>query len=523
MTWTDGAGSPSSIEENLSNNYPDSDSYPDVSPDVTKIVFSSVRSNDYLIITRQINDVTGNTEQILIQSTAKKIWPRWSCKQELIAYSEYASGNGPASIYAVRAYGSGTPIQITFPGPGESDNRGHDFFDNDEKIVFSRRNPSTNSYDLYVTSSDGSGTLQQITNTSSLNEILPVVSHDGSLIAYVGYVMLAPGWMEVVTIVDAETWMTLHTFQLQPPVGGRRIGAIAFSRDDEKLYVGTKSADVTATPESKKYELYSVRLDGSDSKRLTNNQWFDSYPDAIPEGPVLTCTPVCLAPPVGMVSWWPGDDHANDIVDGNHGTLEGNATFAPGVVGQGFSLDGDGDYVLVPDSGNLNITGDVTVDLWAKRTDLVEGVLVAKGDLSGTIGTLGKSAVFMLSFDIVNRLHTGFFTSNGGSFGVGNPLIDDFNFHHYAYVRQGTLNQVYLDGVKVAEGHVSSNLIGGPMPGDTTGDPLVIGAFQGDQDPSGFVSHFAGIIDEVEVFDRALSDEEILSIYNAGAAGKCKP
>ena len=46
----------------------------------------------------------------------------------------------------------------------------------------------------------------------------------------------------------------------------------------------------------------------------------------------------------GLVSWWPGDGNTNDIVGATHGTLMGDAAFAPGVVGQGFSLDGDGVY-----------------------------------------------------------------------------------------------------------------------------------------------------------------------------------
>ena len=76
--------------------------------------------------------------------------------------------------------------------------------------------------------------------------------------------------------------------------------------------------------------------------------------------------PAPIQPPPGMVSWWPGDGNANDIVGSNHGTLTGD--YAQGMVGQGFSLDGTGDFVLVADNPNLNITGDMTVDLWAKRT-----------------------------------------------------------------------------------------------------------------------------------------------------------
>ena len=36
--------------------------------------------------------------------------------------------------------------------------------------------------------------------------------------------------------------------------------------------------------------------------------------------------------PPGIVGWWPGDGNAIDIVGGNHGTLVGDTSFAPGMV-----------------------------------------------------------------------------------------------------------------------------------------------------------------------------------------------
>lgn len=73
---------------------------------------------------------------------------------------------------------------------------------------------------------------------------------------------------------------------------------------------------------------------------------------------VLHATPApaqCVAPPSGLVGWWPGDGNATDIVGRNDGSLRNGATFAIGQVGQAFSLDGVNDYVAVPASGNLNL------------------------------------------------------------------------------------------------------------------------------------------------------------------------
>src|ERR1041385_5294121 len=64
----------------------------------------------------------------------------------------------------------------------------------------------------------------------------------------------------------------------------------------------------------------------------------------------------CLPPPNGLVSWWPGDGNANDIVSGNNGALQNGATFTAGV-GQAFLLSKGDAFVQVPNAPGLNPTG----------------------------------------------------------------------------------------------------------------------------------------------------------------------
>lgn len=264
------------------------DSYPDVSPDGEKIVYISVRPDGEKIVTRNIDDTAGNTEMIIRDGTAKKIWPRWSCQQNLIAFAEF--NNNQAKIFRILAAQGATPSQVTTPGANQSDSGGHDFFEGGSKIVFSRSNATGNTYDLYFKNSDGTGSAVPITTSNAVYEVLPVVSHDGNLLAYLSYIPLAPGWLEIVNVVNVGTWTPISQFTLQPAIGGRRIGALAFSDDDQKLYVATKSADVSASPDIKKYEIFSVKLDGTDVERLTTNTALDSYPSAILKGSGEPCT-----------------------------------------------------------------------------------------------------------------------------------------------------------------------------------------------------------------------------------------
>jgi hypothetical protein len=57
--------------------------------------------------------------------------------------------------------------------------------------------------------------------------------------------------------------------------------------------------------------------------------------------------------PSGLVAWWTGDGNAADYAGSNDGILEGGATFAPGKVGQAFSLDGIDDWIRVPNTIKL--------------------------------------------------------------------------------------------------------------------------------------------------------------------------
>ena len=56
--------------------------------------------------------------------------------------------------------------------------------------------------------------------------------------------------------------------------------------------------------------------------------------------PAVNASADCVAPPPGLVGWWPGESNANDIVGDHNGTLLGPVSFSAGEVGQSFVLNG---------------------------------------------------------------------------------------------------------------------------------------------------------------------------------------
>ena len=86
----------------------------------------------------------------------------------------------------------------------------------------------------------------------------------------------------------------------------------------------------------------------------------------------------------------------------------------------------------------------------------------------------------------------------------GTTVISDGQWHHIAMRRNGGKAEIFVDGKKEVEGAIEDN--------DKTNDGLfVIGArFKNSGDPTGF---FAGSIDELRIYTRSLTDEELMDLY----------
>src|ERR1019366_8056801 len=74
----------------------------------------------------------------------------------------------------------------------------------------------------------------------------------------------------------------------------------------------------------------------------------------------------CDPPPVGLVSWWPGEGNATDAIGTNNGTLENGAGFTTGKVGQTFVFAGSGEAVQLGNPTDLQLQ-DFTIETWIQR------------------------------------------------------------------------------------------------------------------------------------------------------------
>lgn len=219
-----------------------------------------------------------------------------------------------------------------------------------------------------------------------------------------------------------------------------------------------------------------------------------------------------------MTGWWPGDGNTNDI-GGGRNALRDNATTGPGLAGDAFLLDGDGDFVEVPLDPALNVgTGDFTVDFWVYfNTTEGEQVLMEKYIEDFTEVPPGWTVSKLAEY----RLIFGAGPISGGHGVVSPPLsLPENTWIHIAARRGGGVTSIFVNGEEVASAPFVDNADAtSSLKFGHRGDP---DDTPGSLDESGF--YLNGRIDEVELFaGRALSDGEIAAIFAAGSAGKCKP
>ncbi|HET8630678.1 MAG TPA: LamG-like jellyroll fold domain-containing protein [Thermomicrobiales bacterium] len=215
-----------------------------------------------------------------------------------------------------------------------------------------------------------------------------------------------------------------------------------------------------------------------------------------------------------------GTTAADSGSGGNTGRLLGGIVLgAPGALANdpdtAMTFDGTSGYVNVPDDSSLDMTGDLTVEAWAKPGKLgATQTVLHKGD-----GTEINEWQYRLSLSQDNHWRATVYARNT-SYTLTDPAtVAAGQWYHLVLTRGGTTLTLYVDGVSVATGTVKGDL--------TTGEgPLAIGRVGSFATPSWAAYYFNGSVDEVAVYDHALSAGRIRAHYvaagrpaPAGAAG----
>ena len=200
---------------------------------------------------------------------------------------------------------------------------------------------------------------------------------------------------------------------------------------------------------------------------------------------------------------------------GNNGTLTNGPTKAAGIAGQALSFDGTDDYVTAGDSASLSPTSALSVSFWVKVTGTVTG------DLRGLVikSVSGQRSWALLTTTTGGiRFYVADNNSDGGS-NYGNSSGQTIVQNRWAHVTavfdgSGGSNaeraKVYVDGIQ--QTMTFTGTIAGSLVDSTAAVEIGRSTYTG--------TNLPGLLDEVRLYNRALSVGEINSLYALGQSDK---
>ncbi len=222
----------------------------------------------------------------------------------------------------------------------------------------------------------------------------------------------------------------------------------------------------------------------------------------------------CAPTPAGLMVWWRGEGDAHDSIGGNHGAEINGVGFGSGAVGRAFSFDDDSspDYIEVPHSASLDITGGFSAEGWVNMDDLPDALIFAKGDADGTVAA--TSYALDVDSSIIRSVLYG---TSPGDVRASTTSVEVGAWRHVAVTWDGSTVMpdnvnLYVDGLLSDTWTKTTGL-------NSTTESLTIGAMK----PPTHHLTTDGRIDELAIYAAELTAADVRAIYRAGSAGKCVP
>ncbi len=208
------------------------------------------------------------------------------------------------------------------------------------------------------------------------------------------------------------------------------------------------------------------------------------------------------------VSWWKFDEGngniAYDSVGTNHGIVYG-ATWTTGKIDGALSFDGLNDYVDMADTVKNYLETNYSFSAWIKTNTISLNKIISayRHSIDGNpvlfqITQFNENIGFTVRDNSHNTAHADY----------TNALTTN-TWCHIAGVREGNTVNIYVNG--------DSGIPGSEILGAINPDNLKIGALQFAGNPPS--NYFDGIIDDVKIFNTALSAQEIQQLYNNSSEG----
>jgi len=215
--------------------------------------------------------------------------------------------------------------------------------------------------------------------------------------------------------------------------------------------------------------------------------------------------------PAGPVAYWSFDDVGNpgydDSGNGNDGVLYGPA-IAEGPCGNALSFDGSDDYVEVPDSPELDLVGDFSIALWMnpESYSFEGGQQYSRHIIQKHLLHSNNSGEWATYFKLDGRVEMNNLAPGNYQYFATDSPVSLHQWTHIAliYSQADQTFRMYINGsLDVEYNNVNFDI-------RDTDRPLRIGMEEGVPE-----APFEGRLDEIRIYDRALSESEIEELADA--------
>jgi hypothetical protein len=206
----------------------------------------------------------------------------------------------------------------------------------------------------------------------------------------------------------------------------------------------------------------------------------------------------------GLVGWWKFDETSGTVAydssgNGNNGNLTGGPTWVTGKIDGALSFDGLDDYVSIPATADLDLA-NLNISAWINTSNYRQNGFIFEKTSNGQVNS--QYNLFFEHSSNSLRWRTTPVSGNYHESRLATNILTSWNFLSASY--DGITKKIFLNGNLSKSDSFSGTIVQNP-----NGISLI-----GKHPPANYF--FNGLIDDVRIYDRALSAEEVQALYNLG-------
>ena len=301
-------------------------------------------------------------------------------------------------------------------------------------------------------------------------------------------------------VTPPSEWGSNYTVKLQ--IKDAQLKAQVLTSLSWNAQTGCAEFKATAGGRYKLDGLYAEHRDAQD-KRLTHilDQFGVDYVQVVGTDPNAATAPASI----GLVGYWNFDACDATDASGNalHGAIAGSPQCVDGKRGKALRLNGASDWVSVADSGKFPQSA-LTVAYWINR----EGQT-----LTGLENYVSKEQAFQSYLQQDGQFQSGLWKGTAGNWSAYSPgaghtaSLNGWVFYAFTFDNATGLAKTYINGALVN----TTQETDGSATVRTSAEPLYLG-----RNGSANLYHVKGLLDEVRLYDKALTDAEVSALYVDG-------